>query len=59
LLGNANSPLELLSAALLITFRYRNNLFHGVKWAYGVQGQLSNFDVAIDLLQAVVEMQNL
>jgi hypothetical protein len=58
LLQKANAPAELLSASLLIVFRYRNNLFHGEKWAYGVQGQLHNFDTAIDLMQVVMDMRN-
>lgn len=57
LLGNKNAPAELLSAALLIVYRYRNNLFHGIKWTYGLEGQQSNFENAIDLLINVMEMR--
>jgi hypothetical protein len=34
---------EILSAALIIVFRLRNNLFHGIKWSYGIRGQFENF----------------
>jgi hypothetical protein len=47
---------EVLSAALIIVFRLRNNLFHGVKWRYGIMGQLDNFRNANDLLMSVIEM---
>lgn len=32
-----------VAALLIIVYRLRNNLFHGIKWAYGIQGQLDNF----------------
>jgi hypothetical protein len=47
---------EILSAVLIIVFRLRNNLFHGVKWSYGLRGQLENFRNANDLLMSVIEM---
>ena len=56
LLGKANSPYELLVCALTIVYRYRNNLFHGLKWAYGIRDQRKNFEVASALLIAVMEM---
>lgn len=34
------------AAALIIVYRYRNNLFHGVKWEYELAGQLDNFNNA-------------
>lgn len=43
-----------LEAALLIVHRYRNNLFHGVKWAYSLRGQEDNFSHAIQLLKAII-----
>jgi hypothetical protein len=36
-------------------FRYRNNLLHGVKWQYKLQGQLGNFTTANDVLMRVLE----
>jgi hypothetical protein len=47
---------EILSALLIMVFRLRNNLFHGVKWSYGIRGQLENFRNANQLLMAVMEM---
>ena len=57
LLGKVERPSELLAAALIIVLRYRNNLFHGLKWAYGLRGQRQNFETAIALLIAVAEMR--
>ena len=34
---------DCVAALLIIVYRLRNNLFHGAKWAYGIQGQLENF----------------
>jgi hypothetical protein len=39
---NAN-PADCIAALLIVVYRLRNNLFHGAKWAYGIQGQLNNF----------------
>lgn len=47
---------EILSAILIIILRLRNNLFHGVKWSYGIKGQLMNFQNANHILMAVMEM---
>jgi hypothetical protein len=58
LLGKVKEPSELLAAALIIVLRYRNNLFHGLKWAYGLRGQHDNFQTASSLLIAVAEMRS-
>ena len=34
LLDQDNEPVNELCASLIILYRYRNNLFHGLKWAY-------------------------
>ena len=47
---------EILSAILIIILRLRNNLFHGVKWSYGIQGQLQNFRSANDVLMSVMSL---
>lgn len=52
----SSNDAEILSAILIIVFRLRNNLFHGVKWSYGIKGQLENFRNANDLLKSVMEM---
>ena len=52
--GRANDDVEILSAILIIVLRLRNNLFHGIKWSYGVQGQLANFRNANNVLISVM-----
>ena len=47
---------EMLSAVLIIVLRLRNNLFHGIKWSYGIKDQLQNFQNANHVLMAVMEM---
>lgn len=44
------NAVDSLSALLIVVYRLRNNLFHGVKWAYGIQGQLRNFTEANTVL---------
>lgn len=53
--GAKNDPIECATVALLIAYRYRNNLFHGMKWAYGVGGQLSNFRAASIVIMRALE----
>jgi len=53
--GSDNDPCSRMAAVLIIVFRYRNNLFHGVKWEYKLQGQLGNFTTANDVLMKVLE----
>lgn len=43
------------SASLIIVLRYRNNLFHGVKWKYEFEGQLDNFSNANSLLMKALD----
>jgi hypothetical protein len=54
--GKSNDDPEMLSAVLIIIYRLRNNLFHGVKWSYGIRGQLGNFQNANAVLMAAIEM---
>lgn len=56
LLGREHSPAAILTCCLTIVLRYRNNLFHGLKWAYGIQGQKGNFMVANQILIRIAEM---
>lgn len=44
--GTDNDPPHRLASALIIVFRYRNNLFHGLKWQYELAGQFDNFSNA-------------
>ncbi|WP_313689399.1 hypothetical protein LN047_00450 [Achromobacter sp. JD417] len=41
--GENTNPADCVAALLIVVYRLRNNLFHGAKWAYGIQGQLNNF----------------
>jgi len=41
--GDNTNPADCVAALLIVVYRLRNNLFHGAKWAYGIQGQLNNF----------------
>lgn len=54
--GARDGHRDVLAALLLITLRLRNNLFHGVKWQYLLQGQLGNFTHANRLLMAAIEL---
>lgn len=45
-----NTPADCVAALLIVVYRLRNNLFHGVKWDYGIQGQLNNFKHANSVL---------
>jgi hypothetical protein len=53
-----NSPQSILTALLTIAYRFRNNLFHGLKWAYGLQGQQENFQTASAVLMSTTAMLN-
>lgn len=43
-----------LVALIIICYRLRNNLFHGIKWAYELRGQLYNFDNANSIIMGVL-----
>ena len=47
---------EIASALLIIVYRFRNNLFHGEKWAYQIHGQLENFKHANTVLMQAIEL---
>ena len=47
---------EIASAVLIIVYRFRNNLFHGEKWLYEIQGQFENFNHANAVLMQAVEL---
>ncbi|PHM39148.1 hypothetical protein Xmau_03053 [Xenorhabdus mauleonii] len=46
-----DNPTDQLIVCLIIVFRFRNNFFHGLKWAYELRGQLGNFTHSIALLK--------
>lgn len=53
--GAEDDTLTVLGAVLLVVHRYRNNLFHGVKWQYGIAGQHENFQQACSVMMAVMD----
>jgi len=53
--GSNNDPRDQLLTVVMIVWRFRNNLFHGEKWAYHLQGQLSNFTHANTALMRLLE----
>ncbi|WP_342617551.1 hypothetical protein [Rhodoferax sp. GW822-FHT02A01] len=55
--GENTNAADAVGALLIIVFRLRNNLFHGVKWAYGIRGQRENFNHANAMLMSVLETQ--
>lgn len=44
-----------LTVCLTIVYRFRNNFFHGLKWAYSLQGQFDNFMQSANLLKTCLE----
>lgn len=55
--GENTNVADSVAALLIVVFRLRNNLFHGVKWAYGIQGQRENFKHANAALMSALETQ--
>jgi hypothetical protein len=54
--GENTNPADSVAALLIVVLRLRNNLFHGVKWAYEIRGQLDNFTNANIVLMAALEI---
>ena len=50
------SPVEILTSLLMITFRLRCNLFHGEKSIAGIEGQDTNFTMVNELLKTVLDI---
>jgi hypothetical protein len=44
--GANDNPADSVAALLIVIYRLRNNLFHGLKWAYGIRNQRANFENA-------------
>ncbi len=53
--GSDNDPAHRIATSLIIVFRYRNNLFHGLKWQYELAGQLDNFNAANAILMKTLD----
>lgn len=56
LIGGIDDAPRVVAALLVIVYRLRNNLFHGMKWAYGLADQLENFQNANALLMLSLEV---
>jgi hypothetical protein len=55
-LSNANQdPVDSVIALLIVIYRFRNNYFHGPKWAYQLRDQLFNFTAANDSLMIAMD----
>lgn len=53
--GNSIEADDCIAVVLIIIYRFRNNLFHGIKWAYGIRDQLDNFNWANAALMLALE----
>lgn len=49
-------PVESVVVLFIVIYRFRNNYFHGPKWAYHLQDQLNNFNMANDSLMSAMDM---
>jgi len=47
--GNTNDASSKLACCLIIILRFRNNYFHGIKWAYQFKDQQENFELSCAL----------
>lgn len=57
ILRNKESPKEIkIIGCLIIVYRLRNNLFHGEKWHYELQGQLNNFTQANVFIKQLIQL---
>ncbi|NPD21270.1 hypothetical protein [Alterinioella nitratireducens] len=55
LLGRNDDNAEKAKALLIIVYRLRNNLFHGLKWAYEMRDQQANFEHGILVMTNVLD----
>jgi hypothetical protein len=54
--GETTGDVDIVTAILTIVYRYRSNLFHGLKWAYNLRGQEENFDVSTRILARALDI---
>ena len=47
---------EIMMALLIVSYRFRNNLFHGEKWLYKIEDQFRNFSFANKVLMKAVDI---
>lgn len=53
--GSNDTARDCVKACLIIVYRYRNNLFHGMKWDYELRDQLQNFTAATNIVLRALE----
>ena len=53
--GKESIPEDVTAAVLVIVYRLRNNLFHGVKWSYELRKHFENFTCANKVLMHAIE----
>jgi hypothetical protein len=53
--GENNDLQRKLASCLIIILRFRNNYFHGIKWAYKFADQKDNFDRSCNLLTVCLD----
>jgi hypothetical protein len=53
--GSNENPRDKVLTVLMIIWRFRNNLFHGEKWAYCLQDQFQNFTHANAVLMRLLD----
>jgi hypothetical protein len=51
-----DNAVDCITALIIVVYRLRNNLFHGVKWAYGIRGQLDNFTHANEVIMNALSL---
>lgn len=49
-------PIDGVVALFIVIYRFRNNYFHGPKWAYHLQDQLTNFKSANESIMTIIDM---
>ncbi len=55
--GENVDPADSVAALLIVVYRLRNNLFHGIKWAYELKDQLANFNHANSALMSALDIR--
>lgn len=53
----SSSPAEIVLSLMIIIYRLRNNLFHGLKSASSLNNQTKNLDVAARALAIIIDIQ--
>ena len=56
LLGKNNDIKDIVLSLIIIVYRLRNNLFHGIKSLHEINGQVDNFKNANGILMKVIEL---